>query len=295
MNGSAPPIGWIGLGAIGLPMATRAAAAGRRVWAYDPVAERCDAARKAGISIAADAADVGRRAGRLIACVVRSLSQADEALLGERGALRAAPGRLAVVMSSVGAAGMAELGARAGELGGRLVDAPILGNAASAAAGSVTLVVSGAAADVAEALPLLDELSGSVVDVGARLGAAQAMKMTSQLLQIVGMVATIEGMRLAERYDVARETALEVLDATAPASWTTRNWAYACDLWARRDPTTSLGLFAKDLAAAVADARAARLALPLTEEALDLIAERLDVPAGRGRVHIGHESTQHFP
>lgn len=77
--------------------------------------------------------------------------------------------------------------------------------------GSLTLLVAGAADDVADTRSLLAELSGSVVDLGERLGAAQAMKMTSRLLQIVGMVATIEGIQLAERHGIARGTALELL------------------------------------------------------------------------------------
>lgn len=60
--------------------------------------------RGAGVVVVAARADVGRW-GHMVACVVRSLSQADQALLGERGAPRAAPGRLGIVMSSVKATG----------------------------------------------------------------------------------------------------------------------------------------------------------------------------------------------
>ena len=49
MAGPKRRVGWIGLGAIGLPMAVRAATLGWEVHAYDSVAARCDAARAAGI------------------------------------------------------------------------------------------------------------------------------------------------------------------------------------------------------------------------------------------------------
>jgi 3-hydroxyisobutyrate dehydrogenase-like beta-hydroxyacid dehydrogenase len=66
-----------------------------------------------------------------------------------------------------------------------------------------------------------------------------------------------------------------VLGATAP-SWTTDNWDYATELWRRRDPATSLGLFAKDLDAAARDARAAGLELSVLEAARRRLVERLD-------------------
>lgn len=267
-------VGWIGLGAIGLPMALRAVSAGWRVCAYDPAPERRGLALTKGIELAKDVAEVGRRADRLVACVVRTLDQTESVLLGSDGALSAAPDRVGIVMSSIGAEGISRLEAQAISSGARIVDAPILGNAESAETGKLTLAVSGAGRDKAEARFLLDDISGSIVDVGERLGAAQSMKMTSQLLQIVGMLATFEGIELAERHGVPRAAALDLLEATAP-SWTTSNWFYAIDLWARRDPTTSLGLFANDLAAAVTDARNVELALPMTELALELVHRRL--------------------
>lgn len=262
------------MGAIGLQMAARAAAAGWEVWGCDPDPARQQAARAAGIHVAWTPAESGRRADRLVVCAVRSLDQVEDALVGERGALRAARGRLGIVMSSVGAQAMPALGARAEACGGGLLDAPILGNPSGAAAGELTVVASGAEGDLAEARPLLEELAASVVWLGERLGAGQAMKIVSQLLQVVGMIATLEGVELAGRHGVPREAVLEVLRATAP-SWTTANWAYASELWARRDPRTSLGLFAKDLAAAISDAAAVGLDLPLTGEARRLLDERV--------------------
>jgi 3-hydroxyisobutyrate dehydrogenase len=244
------------------------------VCAYDPAPERRELALKKGIELAEDVAEVGRRTDHLVACVVRTLDQTESVLFGSDGALSAAPDRVGIVMSSIGADGISRLEAQAMSSRVRIVDAPILGNARSAETGTLTLVISGAGRDKAEARFLLEDISGLIVDVGERLGAAQAMKMTSQLLQIVGMLATFEGIELAERHGVPRAAALDLLKATAP-SWTTSNWLYASDLWARRDPTTSLGLFAKDLAAAVTDARDVELSLPMTELALELVQRRL--------------------
>lgn len=268
-------IGWIGLGAIGLPMARRAASAGWQVFAFDPSPERQDAARAAGLNLVASITEVAARGGDLVVCVVRTLGQVDEVLLGDDGILGVDDPPLAVVMSSVGAAGLADLARRAGSTGGRLVDAPILGNPAGAAAGTLTLVVSGTTHDVATARPLLADLAASVVVLGEEIGLGQTVKMVSQLRQIVGMVATIEGVELATRRGADEQAVLAVLSATEP-SWATEHWAYASRLWEGRDRATSLGIFAKDLAAAVSDAEAAGLGLPLTQEAHRLIEERLE-------------------
>jgi len=269
-----PVVAWLGLGAMGLPMAARLAAVGWDVWGVDLSASRRDTARKTGIRIAADPADAGRRTERFVVCIVRTAAQVEEALLGERGALRTTPGRCGIVMSSIGAEPVRDLAARARTLGCTLVDAPVLGNAEAAAAGALTIVTSGAAADIAAARPLLTALASSVVDLGRTPGTGQVMKIVSQMLQIVGMVATLEAMEMAVAQGVAEDVVLRVLGETAP-SWAVERWDYVCDLWKRRDPATSLGIFAKDLAAALADATQVDVGLPLTEAALRILDARM--------------------
>lgn len=273
MSPAAPAVGWVGLGAIGLPMAARAAAAGHRVLAWDPVAERRDAAAAVGIEPAAELAAIADGAGDLVVCVVRTAEQAEAALLGPDGAL--APGGTGAVMSSIGAAAMRALGARAAERALDLLDAPILGNPEGAAEGTLIVPLAGAPGPQRRARPVLDSFSAAVVDVGARLGAAQVVKDVSQQRQIIGMVATVEGLALAARQGVGEELMLDVLGRTEP-SWATERWDYAYGLWEGGDPASSLGLFAKDLAAALADGREAGVEMPLTARAAELIGRRLE-------------------
>lgn len=265
-------VGWVGLGAIGLPMAARTAAAGRRVVAWDPVDERREAAAAAGVEIAADPGAIAASAGELVVCVVRTAEQVDASLLGPGGALAASGTGL--VMSSVGAEAMRELGAHAAERSLTLLDAPILGNPEGAEAGTLVVPLAGAAAAKERARPVLECFSAAVVDVGEGLGAAQVVKDVSQQRQIIGMVATIEGIALAAGEGVDEELMLDVLRRTEP-SWATGKWDYARGLWEAGDPASSLGLFAKDLAAALADAKAAGVEMPLTARAAELLDARL--------------------
>lgn len=284
-------VGWVGLGAIGLPMAARVAEAGFAVAAWDPVEERRQAAAALGIEVAADVALGGAVAGAaaggaaadaprssratqpIVVCVVRDADQVADSLLGPGGAL-AGGGRIGVVMSSIGAEAMVKLAARAAEEGATLLDAPILGNPASAEAGELLVPLAGPAAAKAAVTPLLRSFASSVVGLGAEPGAAQAVKAVSQQLQILGMVAAVEALELARARGVGEAQMLEILGATEP-TWATRNWDYAKGLWRGGDETTSLGLFAKDLAAALEDASAAGVEMPLASRGLALLDRRL--------------------
>lgn len=266
-------VGWVGLGVIGLPMAARAAGAGFAVRAWDPVAERRDQAAALGVEVAADVAAVGSAAERLVVCVVRSADQVAESLLGADGAL-AGGERIGVVMSSVGAEAMAALAVRAAGEGATLLDAPILGNPAGAEAGGLTVPLAGPAAAKSAATPLLRSFAATIVDLGEQPGAGQAVKAVSQQLQILGMVAALEALELARARGVGEAQMLEILGTTEP-TWTTRNWDYAKGLWRGGDETTSLGLFAKDLAAALDDAAAAGVEMPLAERGRLLLEARL--------------------
>ncbi len=276
---SRPVAGWIGLGTLGLPMAVRAIERGWEVWGCDANPEREELARRAGVRIAAGAAAVAARADEVVACLVRDPGQVRDALLSDMGALRANPRLVGVVMSSTGTEAMTELAELAGRQGTTVIAAPVLGNPSLAATGDLTVLVSGNPAGRAGARPLLDSVARSVIDLGDEPGGAQAMKMVSQLLQIVGMVATFEGMELARGYQLTEEDVLGVVGATDP-SWTTAHWSYASDLWRRRDPNTSLGLFAKDLGAADRDAAGAGLELPLLQAALKRVQAQLDGQVG---------------
>ena len=196
-----------------------------------------------------------------------------ESLLGEDGAL-AAGGRVGLVMSSVGAEAMERLAART-PAGAVLLDAPILGNPAGAEAGTLIVPLAGPAAAKAEAAPLLATFAESVVDLGEEPGTAQAVKAVSQQLQVLGMVAAIEAISLARARGVDEEQMLAIVAATEP-TWASRNFEYAKGLWQQGDPGSSLGLFAKDLGAAVDDAAAVGVEMPLAEQALRLLRARLE-------------------
>lgn len=274
MSRAGRAIGWIGLGALGLSSAARAIATGWEVWGCDTSPTRSGAARAAGVHVVNDPSAVAERADEIVVCCVRDADEVEQVLLGAGGALRVKPRLVGAVMSSISAEAMSRLDVRARADGTTMIATPVLGNPTTAVAGESLFVVSGDAEGRRRVGALLSDLGRATIGLGDDPGSAQAMKLVSQLVQIVGMLATFEGVELARRHALNDEDVRRVLSATEP-SWTTDNWDYATELWRRRDPATSLGLFAKDLDGASRDARAAGLDLSVLEAARRRLLERL--------------------
>jgi 3-hydroxyisobutyrate dehydrogenase len=177
------PVGFIGLGAMGRPMATRLAAQfPLRVFDVDPDAlafwESADVAAGPGAAAAGAAA------------VVLSLPDSDvvEAVVPELlGAL--APGAVIVDMSSSDPVSTRRLGDRAREAGVGFVDAPVSGGVAGAEAGTLTAMVGGQDCDVRAVEPLLAAMTGTRFHVGGP-GAGHAVKALNNLLSAAGIAIT---------------------------------------------------------------------------------------------------------
>ena len=100
------------------------------------------------------------------------------------------------------------------------VDAAMTGGAAGADAGTLTLMVGGASADVLACGPVFDAISAKVFHLG-KIGAGHAMKLVHNLILHSSFLATCEGLRLAERAGIDLDNAVEVLNAGNARSFVT--------------------------------------------------------------------------
>ena len=185
----------VGLGAMGLPMASRLAACSRlEVAAYDPSEPALDRARAAGATAARTPAEAATGAG-VVVVAVRTLAHVESALFGPAGVARAlGAGSVVVLTSTVGAPGARRV-ARGLEAGGiQLLDAPVSGGPARAASGDLLALLGGSAQAVARARPVIDLLASTVVVVGPDPGDGQAMKAVNQLLCGVHIAAAAEAL-----------------------------------------------------------------------------------------------------
>ena len=208
----------LGLGAMGLPMATNLSK-GFAVRGFDIASERLALAERAGVAPAATAAEAVSGAD-VVLVAVRDQAQLEELLFGEGGiAPHMARGAVVLLTSTVGGAGVRAVAARLAEAGLGLVDAPVSGGPVRAGEGDL-LVVVGADDDAwARTEDVLSAMSSTLVRVGDEPGAGQAMKTVNQLLCGVHIAAAGEALALARALGLDAEVALKALMSGAASSF----------------------------------------------------------------------------
>jgi len=189
-------IGFIGLGAMGAPMAARLLAGPGTLSVFDPVAARRDELAGGGAVPAATAAEAAKEADLLFVMVLDE-AQCRKALLGTDGAAPVlAPGAVVVLMSTVGPDAVRRLATALAEADVELVDAPVSGEVGRAAAGDLLIMASGRPAAVERARPALDLIGSTVVVCGETAGDGQSVKLVNQLLCGVHIAAAGGGAGL---------------------------------------------------------------------------------------------------
>jgi 3-hydroxyisobutyrate dehydrogenase len=217
-----PTAAVLGLGAMGLPMATRLAGV-FPVRAFDVFEERRALAAKAGATPAATPADAAQGAD-VVVIAVRDQEQLDSCLFGggivEHGAAESLrEGAVVVVTSTVGVDGVQYVAARLAEQGVRLVDAPVSGGSVRAGTGDLLIMVGADDAALAAAQPVLGRLASTLHVVGPRIGDGQIMKTVNQLLCGIHTAAAAESLALARALGIDLDRAVDVLGQGAAASF----------------------------------------------------------------------------
>ena len=127
------------------------------------------------------------------------------------------PGKVWVDMSTVSPATSRKLAARAREKGADMVDAPVSGSVITIQQGKITVMVGGRAETFERVKPLLLELGPKATHVGEN-GLALVMKIAINLCLPTQILAFAEGVLLAEKSGIPRETAVDVLLNSVVAS-----------------------------------------------------------------------------
>ena len=274
---TAAAVAVLGLGAMGLPMATNLAER-FPVRGFDVVAERRALAEQAGLAPAGTAAEAVAGAD-VVLIAVRDQAQLEELLFGEAGiAPHMARGAVVLLTSTVGDAGVRAVAPRLAEAGLRFVDAPVSGGPARAGAGDL-LVVVGADDDAwAAAEDVLDAMASTLVRVGDAPGDGQAMKTVNQLLCGVHIAAAGEALALARALGLDAEVALKALMSGAASSFMLGDrgprmlQAYDEDAGGPHDVEVraTLNTFVKDMGIVSSAAKGAGLSTPVAAAAEQL-------------------------
>ncbi|WP_217584839.1 NAD(P)-dependent oxidoreductase [Microbacterium sp. GbtcB4] len=262
----------IGLGAMGLPMATRLAER-FAVRGFDIAAERVALAAEAGVTPAASAADAVDGADAVLVAV-RTGAQLEALLFGEDGfAPHLADGAVVILTSTVGTDGIDAIAAQLAAHGAQLVDAPLSGGPVRAGEGDLLIVVGATPTALETARPVLDQLASTLSIVGDKPGDGQALKTVNQLLCGVHIAAAAEALALADALGLDRARTLDALTAGAANSFMLGNrgpralQAYDED---GAEVLSRLDIFVKDLGIVGDAARRAHLSTPVAAAAEQL-------------------------
>ncbi|GAA2070320.1 2-hydroxy-3-oxopropionate reductase [Actinomadura alba] len=276
-------IGFIGLGIMGGPMAANLVRAGHTVLGYDLGQARVDQLVAAGGRAAADAADAAT--ADVIITMLPDSPDVEAVALGEGGVLEhAKPGALYIDMSTVRPETARRLAHAAAVKGVRTLDAPVSGGEPGAIEGRLSIMVGGLEGDFEEARPLFEVLGATVVLVGPA-GAGQTVKAANQLV-VGGTYALVaEALVLLEASGLDGKTGLDVLAGGLAGS---RILELKRESMAERRfaPGFRIDLHHKDMGIAVAAARDAEVALPMT----GLVAQLVAAARSQGHGALDHSA-----
>jgi 2-hydroxy-3-oxopropionate reductase len=257
------PVGFVGLGTMGLPMAVNLARHGFEVLAWNRGPGPRQGAVAAGIRVAADLATVGASARTVITMVpdlpqVRAVLDGPGSLLGPGSVLDTL-----VVMGTVAPTAVRELADTLAGRGVAVVDAPVSGGEAGARAGTLSIMFGGAPDVYARLLPCLGAMGRAVRRLGP-VGSGSLAKACNQLVVAATVGALAEAVLLGERGGIDTGALLDVLAGGLARS----------EVLAQKRPHLESGDFhgsgpagylIKDLGFALASARDEAVVLPVTE------------------------------
>ena len=190
----AEPVGFIGLGQIGGPMARRLVDWPGGLFVCDALPAATEPFAAAGATVVDSAAGVGRSA-QLVSVMVRDDEQVREVVGALLEVVR--PGAVVAIHSTIRADTAEDLAAEAGRHGVAVVDAPVSGGAMGAGAGTLALLVGGDEAAVERCRGPFACFADLVVHFGPT-GSGTRAKLARNLLHFVAFTAVTEAQRLAE-------------------------------------------------------------------------------------------------
>jgi 3-hydroxyisobutyrate dehydrogenase-like beta-hydroxyacid dehydrogenase len=203
-------LGYVGLGVMGSRMVKRLLDAGHTVTGYNRTKEKAGWLLEAGMRWADSPRAVAEKADITFSMVtntdaVKAITQGPDGILA---GLKS--GKIYIDMSTMSPGYSQELAAQVVERGAAMLDAPVSGSVITLEQGKLSIMVGGEAAAFEKALPVLRDIGPKVTHVGGN-GLAVSMKIAINLSLAVQMLAFSEGVLLAEKSGIKRETAVEVL------------------------------------------------------------------------------------
>lgn len=275
-------IGFIGLGNMGLPMASNIQAAGYGVCGFDVTETAQKAAQSAGLDLAASAADLAARSE----IIIMMLPSGAIALQVSLEILpQMAPDSLLIDCSTIDVASAKQLHDLAKEAGVLCLDAPVSGGVGGASAGTLTFMVGGTQKAFAVGKPLFKIMGQKAVHCGSG-GAGQAAKICNNMLLGISMIGTCEAFALADRLGLSQSALFEVVSTSSGSCWSVNTYCPVPGIGPESpadrayEPGFAAALMLKDLSLAEQAASSTDAATPLGSHAKNLYQQMVDAGFG---------------
>lgn len=210
-------IAFIGVGNLGLPMASNLVKAGYPVAAFDVVAANLDAAEAAGAVRTNGVRDAVKDAD-IIITMVPSGKEVSAVLLDEGGIAAAKPGALIIDCSTIDIETARKVKRAAVDAGLKMLDAPVSGGSVRAAEGTLTIMVGGDEEAFNRAEPVLSKMASSVQHLGGD-NTGLVAKICNNMISGVTLAAVSEAFVLAQRLGLDGQKFFDVASRSSGQCW----------------------------------------------------------------------------
>jgi len=203
-------VGFVGLGVMGSRIVKRLLEAGHAVTGYNRTKSKAQWLVDAGMKWA-DTPRAAAQAGEFVFSMVTNTEALQAVTTGADGILAGlSANKIYIDMSTVSPSTSRELAKQVESKGAQMLDAPVSGSVITLEEGKLSIMVGGNRSALERARPILEGIGPKVTHVGGN-GLAVSMKIATNLSLAVQMLAFSEGVLLAEKSGIPRETAVEVL------------------------------------------------------------------------------------
>ena len=216
------PVGFIGLGIMGLPMARNLLKAGYQVVVYNRTSSKAQELAKEGAQAVSSPRQVAE-ACQVIITMVTNSPDVEAVVLGLDGALEGIQKDAVLIdMSTISPSVTRAIAEQFKEKGAHMLDAPVSGGSWGAIEGTLSIMVGGEKAVFDRCLPVFQAMGKNIVHVGVS-GMGQTTKLVNQVLVVGNMNAVAEAMVFAAASGADLEATIEAVKGGAAGSWQLQN------------------------------------------------------------------------
>ena len=256
------PIGFIGLGIMGLPMARNLLKAGYQVVAYNRTASKAQDLVNDGAQAVSNPRQVAE-ACQVVITMVTDSPNVEAVVLGPEGVMEGIQKDAVLIdMSTISPFVTRAIADRLKEKDAHMLDAPVSGGSWGAIEGTLSIMVGGESSIFDRCLPVFQAMGKNIVHVGAG-GMGQTTKLVNQVLVAGTMNAVAEAMVFAAASGADLEATIEAVKGGAAGSWQLQNLGPRL-IKGDFAPGFMVRLQQKDLRLILEAAREMHLSLPAT-------------------------------